>query len=165
MAGKYDSITPSLPKFIEGDSSYRGKIEAEKLEILDGRVELSARDLAAMYVSAREAKEDKEKELKEANLKHEAVREMFCEAMDDEDTTSLTLKNVGALRVERKPYAQVKDKQACRLWCIAEGLEESMVLPWGSIDKITRDRLYDGQPEPDGVEAFQKDKVVLTRNK
>ena len=165
MPGKYDHITPNLPKFLEPDAKYVDRVEEAKTKLLNGRLEVPARDLATLFVGLRSKKEETEAQLKEDNLMLEAARDLFCEAMDDDNTTSLGLTGIGTIRVQREPYAQVRDKAVFRKWCVRNGLEESLVLPWQSTNSITKERLLSGKPEPDGVEAFQKDKVILTRDK
>lgn len=165
MPSKYGHITPNLPKFLDPDVKYREKVEQEKERLLDGQMSIPARELAVMYVAAREAKEATDAQLKLDNITVEAARILFCETMEDEDLTSLGLTGIGAIRVQREPYAQVVDKAAFRHWCLRNGLEESLALPWQSTNSITKERLLEGKPEPDGITAFQKDKVVLTRNK
>lgn len=165
MASKYGHIVGKLPKFVDGDVKYRDKIEEEKGKILEEDILHTARGLAELYAEQRAIREATEKTLKGDNLRLEAIRQLFCEAMDEEDTTSLTLTGIGAIRVQVEPYAQVMDKPAFRRWCVENGLEESLSLPWQSTNSITKQRLLDGLPEPEGVEAFQKDKVVLTRTK
>ena len=164
MPGKYEHITPNLPKFIEPEK-HREKVEEKKTELLNGRVGVPARELATLFVGLRTKKDETEAQLKQDNLMLEAARDLLCEAMDDDNTTSLGLTGIGTIRVQREPYAEVKDKAQFRKWCVRNGLEESLMLPWQSTNSITKERLLAGKPEPDGVEAFQKDKVVLTRTR
>jgi len=47
------------------------------------------------------------------------------------------------------------------VWCVAEGLERQMSLPWQTTNSLTKARLLEGEPEPDGVTCYAKTKVRL----
>jgi len=139
-------------------------------------------------------KEGLEEIVKEVNLRLEAVTQMMVDQFEVEDTTSLTVEGVGNVRTQYEPYAKVEDKDKFRLWCInhcqtcgkpkdqhpvidqvegesvmvcrnAATLENSLQLWPSTMNAITKERLLAGLPEPDGVTAFAKVKVVLTRGK
>jgi len=69
------------------------------------------------------------------------------------------------VRTQWEPYAKVEDKELYRLWCIAEGLEKSLCLPWQSTNSVTKERLLAGLPVPKGIIAHAKSTIVLTREK
>ncbi|KKM78484.1 hypothetical protein LCGC14_1359450 [marine sediment metagenome] len=168
MAGKYAHI--KLPKFEGTDPSYQGKVQEEKdllrQEIYEKEEEtsLSGSLLARWVVQQRIQVEEKKKALSAAALRLEALEQMLINRYEEEDVSSIKVTGA-AVRVQTEPYAVVKDKEVFRLWCIANGLEKSLSLMWQSTNSITKDRLLAGQPEPDGVEAFTKGKVVVTRDK
>ena len=164
MASKYAGVTPGLPRF-QQETKYQDKVNETKNKIfedLDGSPSSSA--LVHEYVAQRGIIDDLKATLSEANLRLEALAQMITDQFDDEDVTSLKIQGA-TVRVQIEPYASVKDRDLFRRWCIANGLEESLQLPWQSTNSITKERLLAGDPEPDGVEAFQKSKLVLTRDK
>ncbi len=65
LPGKYDHITPNLPKFLEPDAKYVDRVEEAKTKLLNGRLEVPARDLATLFVGLRSKKEETEAQLKE----------------------------------------------------------------------------------------------------
>lgn len=165
MAGKYAHLVDKLPKILPEKTPYQEKIEEVKRQILgEHEVEwLPASTLAADYRAIRDEIDALEEQVSKATLRLEAVSQMMINQFDVEGLGSLTIADGATVRVQVEPYAQVKDKEAFRLWCIANGLEQSLCLPWASTNSITKERLLSGQPEPDGVEAWQKSKIVLKR--
>jgi hypothetical protein len=166
MAGKYAHLVDKLPKLVSTDAKYQDKIEAVKKEILAEHNAdwLPASTLAKDYTEIRIEIDTLEGMLSKTNMRLEAVTQMMINQFEVEDVSSLRITGA-SIRTQVEPYAQVKDKAAFRKWCIANGLEESLSLPWPSTNSITKERLLAGLPEPDGVEAYQKTKVVLTRDK
>lgn len=166
--GKYADVLPNLPTFQpgknDGDPTYQEKVILEKEIFLDGVETLPASTLARAYVGARSAVEDLKTELSLAQLRLTAVSQLLTSQYDEEDVTSIKITGA-TVRVQVEPYATVKDRDAFRKWCIDNDLAESLMLPWPTTNSITKERLLAGESEPTGVEAFQKNKIVLTRDK
>jgi hypothetical protein len=57
----------------------------------------------------------------------------------------------------------VEDKQAYRNWCVENGYEEALCLPWQTTNAITSERLVEGLPEPTGVKSFKQTIVVVRK--
>lgn len=171
MPGKYAHLIDRLPKLLPADAQYQDKVEEVKRQILKEESEergcevtwLSATRLAKDYREIRDEIDALEEQMKKANLRLEAISQMMINQFEVEDVGSMTLADGAVVRTQVEPYAQVKDKDIFRRWCIANGLERSLQLPWQSTNSITKERLLAGLPEPDGVEAHQKTKVVLKR--
>lgn len=161
--GKYSSVTPRLPQY-QQESSYQDKVNEEKDKVLDGMANTSSAALVHKFVALRGEIDGLKAQLKEHNLTLEALSQLIADTFDDEDVTSLKIPGA-SVRVQVEPYAQVQDKEVFREWCLIHGLAESLMLPWQTTNSITKERLLAGKPEPDGVEAFQKNKLVLTRDK
>ncbi len=166
MAGKYAHLVDRLPKLVPADAKYQDKIEAIKKEVLleHGHTWLPASTLAKDYTDIRIEIDVIEDMLSKVNLRLEAITQMMINQFEVEDVSSLRITGA-TIRTQIEPYATVKDKVAFRKWCVENGLEDSLTLPWPSTNSITKQRLLEGLPEPDGIEAFQKTKVVLTRDK
>lgn len=184
MPSKFAGIINDLPAFA-GDVNYQEKVEAVKKQICEeAGFDPSSSALARRYRDLRGsedvvslvAKERIEAIIKEfgkegieailsaVNMRIEAVSQMMIAQFEvDGDISSLKFADGGAVRVQYEPYAQVEDKAALRRWALANGLEESLALPWMTVNSITKQRLLDGDPEPPGVKAYAKTKVVLTK--
>lgn len=91
----------------------------------------------------------------------EAYQELMTEQLEVEGTTSLTLASGQTVSTFLEPYSQVFDKEVYRLWCIEEGLDRQMSLPWPTTNSLTKARLLAGEPEPPGVKLFVKTQVRL----
>jgi hypothetical protein len=165
MAGKYAGIIDKLPRLVPERSPYQDKVQAVKDQILleQNVTWLPASVLARDYRELRDEVDTIEEQLSAANLRLEAVKQLMVAQFDAEDVTSIALGDGAHVRVQKEPYAQVKDKEAFRQWCIKHGFEMQMVLPWATTNSLTKELLTAGKPEPDGVEAAQLDKVVLRR--
>ncbi|MCR4300852.1 MAG: hypothetical protein NUV51_04515 [Sulfuricaulis sp.] len=95
------------------------------------------------------------------NLLTEAFQQLMVDQMEVEGVTSMKLVSGRPVSTYLEPYAQVTDKETFRLWCVAQGLERQMALPWGTANALTKARLLEGEPEPDGVTCYAKTKVRL----
>lgn len=151
---------------------------------------LPATVLGKQYIDIRDEIDALEARLSDANLRLEATSQLMTAQFEVEDVSSLNFTGKGVVRTQYEPYAKVEDKEAFRLWCIHRcqtcghddvqhpvtkngflvcerpaTLEGSLALPWQSTNMITKERLLAGQPEPAGVVAHAKVKIVLTREK
>jgi hypothetical protein len=80
-----------------------------------------------------------------------------------EDVHSLTLADGDNVRLQAEPYVVIEVPETFRRWCIQNGLENKLTLPWQSANNLTKERLLAGEPEPDGTKAYMLTKVVFTR--
>ena len=191
MAGKYAHVIAKLPRYLGTEPKYQEKVEAVKKDMLrhpcdcgmEGTTDLSFHssdcayrvkeprtfiygvDLAKQYIAIRNEIDALDTKLSDANLRLEATSQLLTDQFEVEDTSSLNITGQGTVRTQYEPYAKVEDKEAFRLWCITNGLEKSLALPWQTTNSITKERLLAGQPEPTGVTATSKSKIVLTREK
>jgi len=94
------------------------------------------------------------------NLLLEAFQQLMVDQMEVEGVASMKIAG-HSVSTYLEPYAQVTDKEAFRVWCVAEGLERQMSLPWQTTNALTKARLLEGEPEPDGVTCYAKTKVRL----
>ena len=162
--GKYKGLV--LPRMIGVKPSKLDQVNELREQILrDPEFQRHASTIAQTYVMLRIEAEEAAAVLDEIKTRLTAVMLIMNEQYEVEDTLSLTLKGLGSIRVQPEPHAIVMDKERHRLWCLDRGWEESMVLPWGTTNRITKELLLDGKPEPAGVEAFMRPKVVFTEDK
>jgi hypothetical protein len=99
------------------------------------------------------------------NLLLEAYQQLLTEEYEIEGVDSLAIDGFGTVRTQPEPYAQVEDRDKFRQWCIEAGLERSLALPWQTTNALTKQRLMEGLPEPDGVKATVKTKIVFTKER
>src|SRR5258706_2341797 len=131
MPSKYDFIIPSLPDLPPQDPSFQEKVRAFKSGVInDPDFEKTPVNLAQEYVDLRFAKDELEKQLTNINLSLEAFTQMLIESCDSNapewgtygaEKSTLKMITGAAVKVDRQPYASVKDKEANRRWAIKEG--------------------------------------------
>ena len=161
--GKYAGITPGMPRF-KPEETYQSKVAVKKDGLLEQLPRDTSAELVRAYVQARDEVSEAKKKLYEANLQLEAVTQLLTDRFEDEDITSIKVSGA-TVRVQIEPYAVIKDKELFRLWCINNDLKESLALPWSTANMITKERVLAGEPEPSGIEVYQKHKVVLSKER
>ena len=154
MASKYAAVTPHLPKLDNTEPGQKDKVEVLKTE-LNSEFPTSA-DLANEYITVRGVEDDLTQQLDELRVRRTAVEQLLMNKMDEDGVDALRLASGFNIFVQVAPYAQVTDREACRQWCIAQGLENQMTLPWSTLNSLNSERLLAGEPEPDGVQTFAK---------
>jgi len=91
----------------------------------------------------------------------DAYTELLVDQMEVEGTDGLRLETGGSISKWEEPYGTVKDKEAFRKWCIANGYEGQLQLWPATMAALVKERLIAGEPEPDGIEVFAKTIVRL----
>jgi hypothetical protein len=150
--GKYDSVLNKLQKF-------EAPHDVRVAEAMDKMRNVETVGLARLYKEARLRKKELEEIIKGINVEIEAQTRLMEVRFESEGVTSLKLSDGGTVSIQPEVYPQVKDKEKFRLWCIDNGLEQSLSLPWQTTAAITKQLLLDGNPEPDGVECYNKVKA------
>ena len=144
--------------------SYFARVQALKAEIeADPAFKKNSSDVGRTYAQLRREAEAAATVLREVNLRLEACKLLMIDQFRDEGETGLTLSNGDKIRWQSEPHLVVLDKEVFRQWCIAQGLEYSMVLPWGTANKLVKDMLFTGKEEPPGTEAFLRPKVIFNK--
>lgn len=91
----------------------------------------------------------------------DAYTELMIDQMDVEGVKAVRLTDGSSVSTFEEPYAQVKDKEAFRQWCLKNGYANDLSLGWMKTNSIVKERLTLGQPEPEGVEIFSKTVIRL----
>lgn len=139
-------------------------IELEKLMLLAVGSKRYASEFTRVYRDLRHVKDMLEGHVSNINLLIEAHAQLLADQFEAEGVTSLKLDDTGeSVRVQYEPQAKVVDRDAFREWCIKEGFERSLMLPWQTTNMVTKQRLLNGESEPDGVTAEARAKFVLTK--
>lgn len=156
--GKYDAVIKGLPREVQGDATYREKVDAAKAEL---EVE-GCGPLAEMYAELRAHKGELETQMKALNVKIAAVEEALWSAYEDAGVTSVTTAR-GAVRLQPEPVARVTDRDQLREWAVNQGLERLLTLPWQTVNAQAKERLLSGDAMPAGVEINVRTRTVFTK--
>lgn len=156
--GKYSSVTPKLPKLVTERSEEVEKLTQEFRQF-------TVTELIKKYAWWRLKKKELEAREKEINKTIEAIVNLLIPMYEMEGVSSMRIAETGqTISVQEEPVAKVLDRDKFQAWCIENDLGRSLQLPYQTTNALVKDRLLNGQPEPDGVEAYTFSKVVL-RNK
>lgn len=130
--------------------------------------------LVRAYIMVRKEHEEAKALLSMLQLRLTAFEQMVAESQDTEEAgwgeygaTPNTLKLVDgtSVRVDTEPQGKVVDKEAFRLWCLANGLEKSLQMWPSTMNAMAKEMLLNGQAPPTGVEVFLRKKLVLKESK
>jgi hypothetical protein len=157
--GKYDGLLSALPREVD-ISAYQQKVEARKAEF--GGVGQPA-PAARRYRELRDRKDELEDLLSVVNLDIAAAEQLLHEAYEHAGITSVKLDDGSSVRIQFEPVARIEDREAFRRWCLENGLEAQLMLPYQTTNSLVKERLLDGEPEPSGVKTYVRTKTVLTR--
>jgi len=167
--GKYSHVLPGLEKKPVDDQKYQEKVNQRKAEIVRELAEIgeaaSAVLFARKYQTARVTRDGIKAQASEAELELEAVSQLLIDQYEEDGTSSVKLADGSTVATQPEPSGVVLDPEVFRLWCIANGLERSLRLAPQSLSALVRERLLNGEPEPDGTKAFVRTKLVYTKSK
>jgi hypothetical protein len=161
MAGKYAGVIDKLPKFVDPDQSHQDEVDLLKLSLLTTLD--NGPKLAEAYVQVRDEEAKLDEEMKGIHLRKRALEQLITDQFEHDDISSLKLASGHSVSVQLEPTAQTIDREANRLWCIRERLENQMVLHPSTLLALTKQRLLDGLEAPDGVKVSARAKLVLRR--
>ena len=156
--GKYSNVASHLlPKPEESD--YQAEVTAIKRSV----TEMSEADLAKKIVEIRGEKSDAKEVMDRINLKLVAHEQILTDKFESAGITQVRLDSGTTISTQIKPYARVVDRIAFRKWCVENGYEGALALPWQTTNSLVSDRLIEGLPEPQGIETFKQTTVVLRK--
>jgi len=93
----------------------------------------------------------------------DAYEELMLDAYEAEGVASMRLENGASVSTSQEPYGKVVDKEAFRLWCIANGYGGQLQLWPSSMNALAKERTLAGEAPPTGVEVFAKTIVRLNK--
>lgn len=123
----------------------------------------TAATAARVWAAMRDVKDVLADNMSLTELTLEAYAQILVDAYEVEGVDNLRLEDGTSVRVQPEPHAQVVDKDAFREWCMKNGLERSLQLMWQTTNALTKERLLNGDTEPDGVQCQVRNKLVLKR--
>lgn len=160
--GKYKGLI--LPRMIGVKPSLYDRVTALRDEIIDDpNFQRHAGSIAQTYAALRREADEKAAELSEIKLRLAACMLLMVDQFEVESASSITLKSGDRINAYPEPHLIVMNKEDFRQWCIIQGFERNMTLPWGTANKIVKEMLVHGQTEPPGCESFARWKVRFTR--
>lgn len=156
MAWKYESVidnlTPLPFDLREGGGEYQLKVDVVKSTI----EEKTPADLARRYRRLRSIEDKIEARAKKIRLQLRATEQLMEKAYQTARIRKLEFEEGGSVIYNPKPYANVRDKAAYHKWCIDNGYEAKMSLPWVTTNEIVGSRVLEGIDLPDGVDVYAK---------
>lgn len=163
--GKYKGLI--LPRMLGVKPTLLDKVKVLRREIeADPEFKRHATVLAAAYADLRREADAKAEELAEIKVRLATVMMMMTDQFEVEgDITSMTVTHGDRINTYYEPHLIVDDKENFRLWCLKQGFEHDMVLPWGKANKLLKDMKLAGEPNPPGGQCYARPKVVFTRGK
>jgi len=157
---KYEDKVKLLPRL---EVSHDEKVDAVKDAYKAEPEFQTVAGLATVYAKYRAEKERLEKEEADVNVYLTAISELMADQFEAEGVEAIRTRDF-RVSVYLEPYASVQDRDTFREWCLKEGLERSLQLPWQTLNSLTKQRLLDGRPEPDGVTVYAKPKIRLEKS-
>lgn len=161
---KYKHVMDKLQLDLGTDPQYQAKVEIVKAKILE-TTDQHATALARRYIVVRTQKDKLKDELSSVQLELTAIEQLLALQYEAEGVSSMNVEGLGTVRVTPEPKAKVADPDAFRQWCIENGYERALALPWSTTNAVLKQRLLEGLNEPAGVEARYQNGIFFTKEK
>lgn len=168
MASKYAKVIPGLPALPMEDQRFQDKVNVIKANITSTETP-TPESLAKEYRVLRTAKDELKLQQSIIQERLTAIEQLMTESLDRDEPgwgmygagpTTVKLPDGDSVSIQFEPTGKVEDKEAFRLWCIENGLENSLQLWPTTMNSIVKERLLNGEKLPAGVKAFVMAKVV-----
>lgn len=171
MPGKYEQFRKQYPKApIEATAfdkinavldapAYPAPGTLEQIDQTRVR-DLDNTQLCDMYITVRKEMDDLEGKLSVLEVKKAALTYLFTNRFEEDDVTSMKFANGVTLGESVEPLPNVKDRTALTNWIKATGQEELLTINHQTLASITKQALLEGNPVPDGVEVYMKQKLT-----
>lgn len=161
--GKWDAIVGGLSKLPAGtkedDEQKQYEIDEHKTSFTDK----TPAGMAHEFVKLKKEVEEKNKELKKLALKFTAAKQLLIDVYEQSGIKSQTLAQLGAVRMQPKPYLVITDKEVFREWCIQAGYADQMNLHHSTANSIVCEMLLENQAAPPGTDVYVDWTVVFTK--
>ena len=158
--GKYNHLASTLIAKPEVHS-YQEKVDRAKDQI-EATTQI---ELVRQLLIVRKEKVEAKETLSEIQIRLKAIEQMLINGFESVGITNLKLESGESISTQMKPWSKVDDKRLFRSWCVANGYEDLLELPWQTMNGLVCHRLEEGMPEPDGVSAFIETRVVVRGSK
>lgn len=162
MSGKYTSVIDKLPRLTATKSEFDGGIFQEKVDKKKAEISISSSvALAELICNLRDQKDNLDEQMSVVNLELEAVSQLLVDAYEAEGVETVKLDRGPSVSVQMEPQIRVLDKEQFRLWCLDNGMEREMVLPYQTSNGLVKARLLNGEPNPEGADVAARPKIVV----
>lgn len=173
-SGKYADVIPRLEALPPEDLNFQQRVDAAVEDVRNGSIkfvplegfepwpvpDLTATELAKLYVACRKYKDVLEEREKGINLMIAAIVQAMSKSFEGEGVNSVKLDSGDSVSISPEPVVKVEDPQAFRKWCVDEGMSDMLTLHSKTTEGLVKKRLLEGQPEPPGIKAYFRDKVT-----
>lgn len=122
-----------------------------------------ASEFARVYTELRILHDDIKDWLSSTQLLLDAYQDLMLKQFEVEGISSLRMADGGSVSTYSEPFAQVKDREAFRRWCLEHGFQLDMHLHPSKIQSILKEMLLAGETEPPGIEVYAKAMVRLNK--
>lgn len=165
--GKYAAVLAALPMLIAKSPDQQQRIAEAKKVVVDAFAEdgtpVTVMTLGNYFAEIDTEVDELKARLKELNLQKEAVGELIATAFETEGGYQVNTNAGKNITMQAEPYSSVTDRDAFREWCLSEGLERSLQLPWPTMSSMVKKMLLDGKEPPPGIKCFMKVKPVVRK--
>lgn len=122
-------------------------------------------EVARKYAELRREEEQIDGQHKAINLKVEAAERVVARLFPEKEISSIDLDGIGKVSHSQEPVGNVDDRIKFRLWCEDNGHRDELTLHWQTMNSIVKTMMEGGQPLPDGVTVYVRDKVSFSKAK
>jgi len=112
------------------------------------------------FIDVKTVKETLSQQESVTNVLEEAYNRVAEAQFTVEGINSLRLASGRGYRLQSEAYASVEDPDKFIEWAMKNDLKRSLSMNWQKMNSMTKELLEQGLPEPDGVKAFLKIKLV-----
>lgn len=156
--GKWAKYRGQLEPFV-GAPEWHAKVEAEMRRVLDEADEARGANpgwLGRQYVEVRREKERAKAELKEINVREEALVRLLNTAMEDDELNRVELADGVSLTLSDEPYPGVEDRQKLFAYIKRTGQTALLSVHFQTLRALVKAELESGRPAPPGVKIWLK---------
>ena len=164
--GKYSHLKTKIPALTPEDQfkSSAEKINIRVLELLElHQGEITPATMASLYISLKEEKAELEREVSRLEIELEAHKRVVIDAFESEGIEAVRLTIGKNVFYNAEPHSIIRSQEKLRAWAKEHDMERLLVLPWQTVNAMTKDYLLKGENPPDGVEAYMKDKLMVRK--
>ncbi len=156
--GKWSHLKDKLPPLPDANPKHKELVDEAKKRFVDK----SLREINELYAKIRALKVQKEGERAALQIQQDAVEAIIIEKYDEMGTSNMKTE-FGTISTSPEPYASTTDPKAMIQWVKDDGLEDSLTLPWQTLNKHLKLLLEAGQEPMPGVEAYIRTKVSFRK--
>lgn len=160
MPGKWSGLKDTVEK-MPVESEFQNKVNAEKTAYLQN----STAEKARVFCFLRDQKDKLESEIRELNVKLEALSQLMIEELEANGTDLFRLDSGDTLSIKDEPYVSVQDRSMFLSWIKATDQEDLLTVNYMTLSSMTKKRLVEGLSEPPGLKVFIKQSITRRKGR